>query len=259
MKVTLYFLAGVVVGSAATFLAVKGYFEKEAETRIQEEVDSVKASYQKMSVAKDLACKNREKKAEMMANGGVSEDSSESVNDIHVDDADRATDWNFVKKEDVAGRSEEKDEASEKQIVRDIHRIRRSYSRNVFDDYGTDSFDSGNWQKFEEEESEEVGVGGPREELADEPYVITADEWNNERREFDKCTIFYYEDDVAVDEQERVIDDIDQLIGTKNVSRLGDLADNDGAVLIRNEMRSTDYEILLQEGTYIPDSIPVRD
>ena len=249
MKTVLYFAAGVVAGSAATFLVLKEYFEKQAEERIQKEVNSVKETYQKMGTARSLANKNQEKKAQMAAGNDESSSDEGTEKDISDDERD----------EDL---SPEPKNQEKKKIIKDIHKIRYRYNRNVFDDYGNKSHEK--LKEFDDEETDNadpsVGSrGGPKEELAEEPYTISADEFVNERRDYDKITIFYYEDDVAVDDQERIVDNLDRLIGIKNVTRLGDLADEDGCVLIRNEMRGSDYEILLQEGTYIPDSIPVRD
>ena len=279
MKAALYFLAGVAIGSAATFLAVKGYFEKKAEQRINEEVASVKETYLKRAAAKDLADKNTKAKKELLDGGSEgSEGSGESdgtngKKDISKDSSEP----------DDAELSSDPEDPEEKKLIEDIRKIRRSYNRNVFDDYGDSkrsgsSSDSGRskkknlWEslsnnmdrqdRIDEEFDDGLAETGPREGLNEKPYTISPEEFANENRHFDKITIFYYGDGTAVDQsdyRERLIDDLDQLIGRDNLRQLGTLADDEGVVLIRNEMRSTDYEVILQDGNYIPDSAPVPD
>lgn len=149
---------------------------------------------------------------------------------------------------------EEEDEPEKKIRVKDsdAEDIRKSYNRNVFEEPYT------NEEIFGDEE-EDVIEEAPREGIREDPYPITADEFANEQRYFDKTTIFLYEDGIATDEQERYVDDLDQLIGVDNLRRIHELMNEDGSVLIRNEMRSTDYEILIRNETYIPDGMPVRD
>ena len=271
MKAALYFLAGVAIGSAATFLVVKGYLEKKAEQRIEEEVASVKETYLKRAAAKDLADKNTRAKKELQDGGSGKNDSGNGETDISKDSSEP----------DDSELSPDPDDPEEKELIKDIRKIRRSYNRNVFEDYG--DLDSGSgasgkskrkniWEslgnnmdrqdRIDEEFDDGLAEGGPREGLNEKPYPITAEEFANENRHFDKTTIFYYGDGTAVDQsdyRERLIDDLDQLIGKDNLRQLGVLADDEGVVLIRNEMRSTDYEIILQEGNYIPDSAPVPD
>lgn len=269
MKAALYFLAGVAIGSAATFLAVKGYLEKKAEQRIEEEVASVKETYLKRAAAKDLADKNTKAKKELL--GGGSEGSEDSGNGT---DISKEASRNSESDEEL---SPDPDDPEEKELIKDIRKIRRSYNRNVFEDYGDGKNSGGSkrknlWEslsnnmdrqdRIDEEFDDGLAEGGPREGLNEKPYPITAEEFANENRHYDKITIFYYGDGTAVDQsdyRERLIDDLDQLIGRDNLRQLGVLADDEGVVLIRNEMRSTDYEIILQEGNYIPDSAPVLD
>ena len=104
-------------------------------------------------------------------------------------------------------------------------------------------------------------MDSPREGLREAPYQIDSDQFANEHRfSYDKETIYIYRDDVVVDEQGKTVDDIEQCIGKENLAVLEELADEEGCVLIRNEMRSTDYEIRLMDETYIPElGPPVRE
>ena len=97
----------------------------------------------------------------------------------------------------------------------------------------------------------------PREGLREDPYPIDSDQFANEHRfSYDKVTLYIYKDDVVVDAQGKTVDDIEQCLGKENLPLMEELADEDGVVLIRNEMRSTDYEVYLMDETYIPEMGP---
>lgn len=240
MKTVLYFALGVAVGSAATFYITKKLLEKkyeeEAEQRIQDEVKSVKETFMKRAAAKEKADKNTEAKKKMAGT-------------IHIKESDDIHD-------DPSELSPDPDDPEEKILIKEIGDVRKRYNRNIFEEpytkdeiFGTESDD---------EDDDDI-PRGPSEGMREDPYPITADEFANENRYFDKVTIFLYEDGVATDEQEQYIDDLDQLIGVDNLRNIDGLVNEDGSVLIRNELRSTDYEILIRNETYIPDGQPVVD
>ena len=109
----------------------------------------------------------------------------------------------------------------------------------------------------ESEEDDEGFDDDFMEEIADEepdddeythaPYRITMAEFFNERPDFDKITIYYYEaDGVWLDEKEEEIEDIDSYIGS-NAKTLYSYAmpgDEEDVRFIRNEEYHTDYEII---------------
>lgn len=93
MKALLYFVGGVVVGSAATFLLIRDHFEKQKE----EEIASVKESYSKThgivfteNTKKDteMAEKNTRIKAEMITNGNI-------ISENRYSDKNRMTQYNL--------------------------------------------------------------------------------------------------------------------------------------------------------------------
>lgn len=234
MNKVLYFLLGTAVGSVVTYIVTKGYFEEQAEQRIQEEVQSVKETYLKRAAAKEKADKNSEEKKRRL------EALKHDVSDEKL--------------------SPDPNDPEERKVIREIRRLRRGYDRGPFEreveDDEEESIRNHNIFDTEDDFYEEH----PSEGTQEQPYPITADQFANEKRFFDKITIYLYRDDVAVDENERVIDDLEQLVGVENIGRLGDLSDDENVVLIRNEMRNADYEIQLMDEDYIPDSgIPVRD
>ena len=81
----------------------------------------------------------------------------------------------------------------------------------------------------------------PEEEDSDFPYLITQDEFENDRNEFDKVTLTYYiQNDTLTDENDEPIIDVDELISTDIYNELNDI---DGDVFVRNASLQTDFEI----------------
>ncbi len=242
LKAALYIAAGVVVGSAATFFAVKGHFQKKYESEVEQAWKDAREHYIRQKAANDLAEKNRKEKEERAKKA---EETEEVVEEVELIEPERKLDIKKLRKE------------AERKV--------QSYRRNVFNnppnkrdihiiEDGEDAveLDEGGW----EEEADDT----PREGLREFPYVISAEEFANEHiDDYDKITIYLYPDGVAVDSREKIVDDIDAIAGKENMDRIEELADADGTVLIRNEMRSSDYELLLMNEPYIPDTAPVRD
>ena len=231
MKAVLIFAAGVAVGAAATFFAVKGKYEKESEQRVEEAWADAQEHYKRVAVAKERALKNRKAKEEAKKTEEAAEEKQQPVVDI-------------------------------KGIRKKAMAARKSYSRNIFTTPPTERDINPEEDDDESDQDEEDDYAdSPREGINETPYPISPDQFANEHRfSYDKVTIYVYKDDVVVDEREKTVDDLDQCIGKNNTAMLEELADEDGVVLIRNEMRSTDYEIYLMDETYIPEAgVPVRE
>ena len=236
IKAAICFAAGVVVGAAATFFAVKGIFEHKKEEAIAEAWNDAREHFKRHAEAREKAARNRLEKLKIISSDEQKEPEKPQKKTSDMD----------IK----AMRKKAKEQL-------------RSYRRNVFTDPPTsrdirivedDTAVDDGW------EPDVVGVcGGPTEGARENPYIIDSDQWNYDNRGFDRETIYVYSDGVCTDDSERLVDDIENLIGKDNFDMLADLADSDGCVLIRNEMRSSDYEILLQNEPYNPDAVPVRD
>ena len=79
------------------------------------------------------------------------------------------------------------------------------------------------------------------------PYIIDSEEYSNEFPHHDKLTIYYYElDDTLCDEQEGIIDDIDTTVGWDCFKVL----EMQTTSWVRNEPMTTDFEILAIRGKY---------
>lgn len=83
------------------------------------------------------------------------------------------------------------------------------------------------------------------------PYWITVEDYANGSKGFDQMTLTYYEgDNTLCNEKEEMIDDIDGVIGEINLNYFGRGCKEEHLVYVRNEVISTDFEIIRVEGYY---------
>lgn len=83
----------------------------------------------------------------------------------------------------------------------------------------------------------------------DDPYVIHVDERNED--EYTQTTMTYYEgDDVLTDSSDRVVHEVDSIVGIENMDRFGHGSNDPNIVYVRNEKLAVDIEVVKSEGTY---------
>lgn len=116
-------------------------------------------------------------------------------------------------------------------------------------------------EETEEEETEMVEPDSEDEERnTDEPYIISVDEYMEDRDNYDKNTVTYYEaDDVLVDEREQVIPDVDSTVGSDSLTKFGHKSKDKKVVYVRNERIEADFEILLDTRSYSETILGIRD
>lgn len=94
----------------------------------------------------------------------------------------------------------------------------------------------------------EYGQAFKNSEFAKAPYIITPEEFCDDEIDFEKITLSYYAHDrILADDNNVMLDDVKEAVGTGWENSFGEFVE--GAVYVRNEARSCDYEIL-----YVPDS-----
>ena len=239
IKPILYVGAGLVTGSVTTYFIVRGLFQKQCDEAVEEAWamadDYYHEIYLKKYAAKERAEKNREMKKEREET-----------------------------KEQPSKGKKEPDPEENNSSTFDIKSFRKkatktvqSYRRNVFtnppDDRDIWIAEEGDADDYKEDDH-------PHEALyRDEPYVIDDDQFVNENPYWDKLTLYVYTDGTVRDEQGKLVDDIDACVGSEIMSKREELADNYGAILVRNEMRSTDYELLLVYEPYNDEAPQIRD
>lgn len=84
-----------------------------------------------------------------------------------------------------------------------------------------------------------------------EPYVISIEQFSEENDHYDKSTIYFYEDDETLaDENEEIIQDILSVIGGSALSSFGCGSGDREIVYVRNDKMEIDYEVIRLSKSY---------
>lgn len=106
----------------------------------------------------------------------------------------------------------------------------------------------------DEEVYSEEDIQEPTEQVirhSNIPYVITIDEYMQDREEFDKNVVTYFEgDDVLCDDREAVIPDVENIIGNDALTNFGVDSNDSNIVYIRNEKLTSDFEVVRDPRSY---------
>lgn len=82
------------------------------------------------------------------------------------------------------------------------------------------------------------------------PYIISEAEYD-ESNGFDKVILSFFEDDeIVMDENEEIMTEAIDILGDANLSALRDNTILEGEIFIRNEQYGTDYQVVLESGSY---------
>ena len=74
---------------------------------------------------------------------------------------------------------------------------------------------------------------------------------------YDKITLMYYEDGVIADTADEIIDDIDDTIGTENLSHFGDYPNKD-CIYVRNDRLQADFMVCMSNLTWEVDILGMK-
>lgn len=85
-----------------------------------------------------------------------------------------------------------------------------------------------------------------KEEMVNEPYVISPDEFGE--TDYETITLTLYADGVLADDMDNVIEDPDFMVGDDIESHFGEYEDD--TVFVRNDDQRTDYEICRDERNF---------
>ena len=97
-------------------------------------------------------------------------------------------------------------------------------------------------------------------EIIPEPYVISLEEFSEEKDNFDKTTLYYYElDDTLTEQNDEIITDIYSTIGDNALSSFGEDSQDPEIVYVRNEKISTDYEVVRHDASYATVVLGYKD
>lgn len=87
----------------------------------------------------------------------------------------------------------------------------------------------------------------PTAPISEGPVVIPPDEFG-EDEDYDKISLTYYTDDVLTDENDKIVENADELIGLESLTHFGEWEDD--SVFVRNDERKCYVEILADERKY---------
>ena len=79
------------------------------------------------------------------------------------------------------------------------------------------------------------------------PYVIPPETFGD-IEDYDQITLFYFADGVLTDDVDIPIEDVEGLVGRDSLTHFGEYEDD--SVFVRNDVRHTDIEILLDERNF---------
>jgi len=97
------------------------------------------------------------------------------------------------------------------------------------------------------------------QEINYDPHIISIEEFIESDNNYDKVSLFYYnEDDILTEENEEIITNRLELIGD-SLDEFGILSDNSDVVYVRNDKISTDFEIVRLNDSYQESILHVQD
>lgn len=134
--------------------------------------------------------------------------------------------WYYSK--DTEGANESETPAEPKETAEERQRLRTEYNAIVQKNY------------------DRTGVATV---TTTHPYTIAPDEYGTKDDYETKTLSWYSEDKILADyTTDDIIEDIDNTVGSDSLTTFGEYEDN--AIFVRNDATMTDYEILLDTGSY---------
>lgn len=82
---------------------------------------------------------------------------------------------------------------------------------------------------------------------SDIPYVIPPEEFG-EFKDYETISLTYFADGTLADDNDVIIDDVENIIGTESLDHFGEFEDD--SVFVRNDKLKCDYEILMDQRIY---------
>ena len=97
----------------------------------------------------------------------------------------------------------------------------------------------------------EQGYAGYEEVMEEmgKPYVISPEEFGEMEDEgYETISLIYYADKVLTDDDNELVEDVENTVGTESLTHFGEYEDD--SVFVRNDRLKADYEILLDTRNY---------
>ena len=207
-KTTMCYLLGVVCGAGAAIISLKEYYYEKSENAIRDMEKEIRAA------KSHIAEINEKRKQEVETNIAKGREIKDYIDYTNVEKAQKELDETIEKSLGSVMKKEEEAETIERRLP----------------------------PKSSEEREE-----GPSEGPAEEPYIISANRFANERPYYDKVTLVYFAGDGTLCYEDSY-EEADINVGVEFVDHFGD--DEPNVCYVRNEKSGCDYEILLEEGSF---------
>lgn len=99
-----------------------------------------------------------------------------------------------------------------------------------------------------------------RELNPDKPYAISFEEFEENAEGYEQVTFTFYNlDETLSDENEKIIDNVEYVVGEDNLHRFGHGSQDANVVYVRNEKLSMDFEIVKALGSYKRDVLGMTE
>lgn len=148
--------------------------------------------------------------------------------------------------EDVTEEAEEagEDGDEEGEVDEEAYEAARSNLQAVIDRYAADPQVSETFDRMVRRDHEVEGARQrPPEVISKATYA-----WSEDGDDYQKITVTWFPRfRVLVDEDEEVIEDVNNVLGFRNLNRFGDESDHPDVVFIRNFRLMVDYEVVREE------------
>ena len=251
VKYAMIFTVGAAIGGSVGWFVTKKKFEKTMDERIEKEVTETREYYQRLA------------KEEVFEETDIPKTNpiADYVNAIDEADEIAETEELVKKMLDQPAIVNELDAVREKveesytdrmnRRKEDLLRPERTkYDRSEASRSERIQYNSYSKPQSEpkEEEVDEVRLAQNDDDPRSDIYVINADQFAHERYGFDKVTLYWWELERILSEEDMAILDVPDILGTNWEPHIGE--EEKDVVYVRNEPLETDYEVVAQHESF---------
>lgn len=248
IKYVMIFTVGAAIGGSVGWFVTKKKFEKTMDEQIEKETLETRRFWQNYA-----------------RNGGFEGTDIPKTNPIAdyvnaIDEADKIeeTEESVKKMLDQPAIANELDDIREKveESYTDLMNRRKEDllrpEREKYDRSEASRIQYNTYSKpkpeLEEKEVDEVLLAQNNDDPRSDIYVINADQFAHERYGFDKVTLYWWELERILSEEDMAILDVPDILGTNWESHIGE--EEKDIVYVRNEPLETDYEVVVQHASF---------
>lgn len=255
VKYGLIFVGGAAVGGSIGWFVTKKKYEKQMDEAVEREVKDVREWYERhYEEDKELI-----EKADLLLGTRFTSKMISEVEDTEEVVEDESPDDNLVRAGERAVESYTERMNRRKDDLLRPERLK--YDRGAVDVSGGMQYDRGadrvSYNSFskpkivediEEKEVDEVRLKQNDDDPRDDIYVISAEQFAHERLGFDKVTLYWWELERILSEEDMAILDVPDILGTGWEGKIG--TEEKDVVYVRNENLETDYEVVVQHNSF---------